>query len=437
MADELEPPLRRVFDESDLDAPPSMSTQAVPVSIDEPVLRFGEETGPLPHWSEPPTGQVPVAAESDLSAWSGFGSPGPNWRADTGGLDLDDFPIAREPSGSVGAVLPDLEDDLDESAVIPLVEERPIQTIRTTKKLTAAGAPPRRGEPIRERRPAGAGGPTAVVSQGGRNMPMAIGVGVALLAVFAALAKFTGPKGLVALVALVLGVAAAEFYDSARKAGYHPAQLLGIIACAAFPLAVYWRGEAAFPAMLAVATMATLVTYILSGGIESNPLPNTAITLAGIVYIGVMGAFAALILQFPNGIGTLWACVIGVAAYDIGGLIFGSSIGRSPLIPWISPNKTVEGLVLGMIASFLAVLACNVVGLTPWNAKMVQCIQLAAVVAIAAPLGDLAESMLKRSLGTKDFGNILPGHGGVLDRFDCFLFVLPAAHYVSRLLNVY
>jgi phosphatidate cytidylyltransferase len=440
MADELEPPLRRVFDESDLDAPPSMSTQAVPISIDEPLLHFGEDTGPLQHWSEPPTGQVPIsggAAESDLSAWSGFGSSGPNWRADTGGIEIDEFPPLREPSGSVAAVLPDLEDDFDDSAVIPLVEDRPVQTIGTTKKLSAAGPPPRRGEPIRERRPGGVGGPTAVVPQGGRNMPMAIAVGVALLAVFAALAKFAGAKGLVALVALVLGVAAAEFYDSARKAGYHPAQLLGIIACAAFPLAVYWRGEAAFPALLAVAMMATLVTYMLSGGIESNPLPNTAVTIAGIVYIGVMGSFAALILQFPNGIGTLWACVVGVAAYDIGGLLFGSSIGRSPLIQWISPKKTVEGLVLGMIASFLAVLACNIFGLTPWNAKMVQCIQLAAAVAIAAPLGDLAESMLKRSLGTKDFGNILPGHGGVLDRFDCFLFVLPAAYYVSRLLNVY
>jgi phosphatidate cytidylyltransferase len=442
VADEIDPLDRRMFDESDLDAPPSMPTEAVPLHSDEPVLRFGDETGPLPHWTEPPTGQVAAAGnESDLSAWSGFGSSGPNWREDSGSFDAAELSSLGEGT-RLGAMAP--VDDDEDLLVTPIEPDRrdrerdpssPVATIRTTKKLSSVGAPPRRGEPVRERRPAG--GATTAAVKGGRNMPVAIAVGVGLLVVFGGLAKFVGPKGLVALVAAILGVAAAEFYDSARKAGYHPAQLLGILASAALPLAAYWRGEAALPHVLAVAMAAALITFIFSGGIESNPLPNTAITIAGIVYIGLMGSFAGLILQFPNGVGTLLACVAGVVAYDVAGLVFGSSIGRSPLVPWISPNKTWEGLILGMIASFLAVLACNIFGLTPWNAKMIQCVQLGIVVAIAAPLGDLAESMLKRSLGTKDFGEILPGHGGVLDRFDCFLFVLPAAYYLSRVLNVY
>jgi phosphatidate cytidylyltransferase len=450
--DEFTEPLRHAFDDSDLNAPPSMETQAVPISGgEEPLLRFGEDTGPLPHWTEPPTGQIAsTGGESDLSAWSGFGASGPAWRDESSGYDEADISSLGEGT-RLGAMAP-VDDEDDPDFIMPIEADRsaaPVATIRTTKKLGSigtapsrrgdgiGGAPPQRGETIgsKDRRPPSASGPG--VPKSGRNMPVAIAVGVGLAAIFAGLAKFVGAKGLVALVAIVLGFAAAEFFDSSRKAGYQPAQLLGILACAGFPLAAYWRGEAALPHVIAVAMAATLITYMFSGGIESNPLPNTSVTMLGIVYIGLMGSFAGLILQFPNGIGTLWACVLGVVGYDVGGLLFGSSIGRSPLLPWISPNKTWEGLLLGMLSAFLAVMACNVFTLAPWDLKLVQCIQLAIVVAIAAPLGDLAESMLKRSLGTKDFGTVLPGHGGVLDRFDCFLFVLPAAYYVSRILNVY
>lgn len=439
---------RRSFDD-EFDAPPSMPTQAVPLS-DEPLLSFGEETGPLPHWSEPPASQVTGSVREiredsdDLSAWSGFGSAAPVWRDD----DAEDEFADRSPSlsDSLAAPLVPLEDEDDFADVTfgaPSAADRhsvPVATIRATTKVSAgATAAARRSESIRDHKAGGAAPVGAVPAGGigGRNMPMAIGVGVGLLAVFGGLAKFVGPKGLVALVAVILAIAGAEFFDSSRKAGYQPAQLLGVLACGLMPLAAYWRGEAGLPHVISLALAATLITFVFSGGIESNPLPNTSVTMLGIIYVGLMGSFASLILQFPNGIGTLWACVLGVVAYDVGGLLFGSSIGRSPLVAWISPNKTWEGLLLGMLTSFLAVLACNVFGLTPWNAKMIQCVQLALVIAIAAPLGDLAESMLKRSLGVKDFGNLLPGHGGVLDRFDCFLFVLPAAYYVSRVLNVY
>jgi phosphatidate cytidylyltransferase len=95
-------------------------------------------------------------------------------------------------------------------------------------------------------------------------------------------------------------------------------------------------------------------------------------------------------------------------------------------------------LIGGAFAAFLAVFVlCKFGHLAPWKSSTAQILQLALVVAIAAPLGDLAESMLKRSLGVKDFGNILPGHGGVLDRFDCYLFTLPAVYFLCRLLNVY
>lgn len=269
-------------------------------------------------------------------------------------------------------------------------------------------------------------------------MGAAVGVGVGLIVLFAAASKL-GPGYLTALVVAILAFSAVEFYDTVRRQGYQPAQLLGIVAVAAMPIAAYWRGSDGVMSALAFAMLATLVLFMLSGSIESNPLPNTAATMLGIVYIGVLGSFAGLMLgQFPHGTHTLIALVVGTVAYDICGLVFGSSIGKHPLVEWISPNKTWEGLLFGFLGAFLSIVLMSRFGnWTPWNAKLIQAVQLGLVVAIAAPLGDLAESMLKRSLGVKDFGNILPGHGGVLDRFDCYLFTLPAVYFVCRVLNVY
>ena len=96
------------------------------------------------------------------------------------------------------------------------------------------------------------------------------------------------------------------------------------------------------------------------------------------------------------------------------------------MAPWISPNKTVEGLVgrhaVGRCSSSVLL---HFAGLEPWDQELRDAIWLGLVVAVAAPLGDLAESMLKRDLGVKDMGTLLPGHGGVLDRFDALLFVAP------------
>ena len=107
----------------------------------------------------------------------------------------------------------------------------------------------------------------------------------------------------------------------------------------------------------------------------------------------------------------------------------GSAIGRTPLRPAISPNKTVEGLIGGTIATFCVVIVLGMQSDT-WETLM-HWLLLAAVISIMAPLGDLFESLLKRSLGVKDFGTLLKGHGGVLDRFDGVLFALPAVYYLA------
>jgi phosphatidate cytidylyltransferase len=179
-------------------------------------------------------------------------------------------------------------------------------------------------------------------------------------------------------------------------------------------------------------------------------MPNMAITTLGVVWIGFLGSFAALILRYSKGSGfpvasgivstsigtdTLCLIAIGVVANDVGALVLGSAAGKSPLRAWISPNKSIEGLFGGTVATIVAMLIVSFRDVsTTWNSAG-DLILLAIVISIMAPLGDLTESMFKRNLDIKDFGTIVRGHGGVLDRFDGFLFTLPAVYYLLQVLQ--
>ena len=136
-------------------------------------------------------------------------------------------------------------------------------------------------------------------------------------------------------------------------------------------------------------------------------------------------------LAAPDGIGMLTGAIIATVAYDVGAYFVGRQFGKTPLSP-SSPNKTMEGLVGGAAAAVVvSVIVLGIVGVFPWDTGSALILGLA--VAIVAPVGDLCESMLKRDLGLKDMGSILPGHGGLLDRFDALLFVLPVTYYVFLL----
>ncbi|MEZ5256935.1 MAG: CDP-archaeol synthase [Ilumatobacteraceae bacterium] len=128
--------------------------------------------------------------------------------------------------------------------------------------------------------------------------------------------------------------------------------------------------------------------------------------------------------------------MVAVVANDIGALLVGSAGGRTPLRPWISPNKTIEGLIGGTVVTIGAMILLKIVNseASTW-VSMSHYLLLAVVVSILAPIGDLTESMFKRNLEIKDFGTLIPGHGGVLDRFDGFLLMLPAAYYLLVVLE--
>src|SRR5947209_1148677 len=157
---------------------------------------------------------------------------------------------------------------------------------------------------------------------------------------------------------------------------------------------------------------------------------NAGVTVLAVLQVGLLGSFAALILTLPNGVGVLIGVVVATVTNDVGALLVGQQVGRAPVAPDVSPNKTVEGVVGGAVTSlvFTTLIIGMVLKLTPWSTG--HAALLAILVAIAAPLGDLCESMIKRDLGLKDMGTVLPGHGGLLDRFDGLLFALPVAFYL-------
>jgi phosphatidate cytidylyltransferase len=238
------------------------------------------------------------------------------------------------------------------------------------------------------------------------------------------------------LVLAVVTPAAAELFGALRRGGYRPATLVGLVATVGLIIGAYMKGEAAIPLVLSLVVIFTLLWYLV-GVVRARPTINVGVTLLGFMWVGFLGSFAALLLDprmFPNrhGVALLLGAAVTVVGYDIGSFLVGARFGRHRLAPSISPYKTWEGLVGGTIASVL-IGALVVSQISPWTTA--RGIALGLVVAVVAPLGDLCESLIKRDIGIKDIGWVLPGHGGVLDRVDALLFVVPAAYYLVRLIN--
>lgn len=431
-----------------------------------PALAFGtNDTEQLPHWTEMPTGEVPRFAKTDDQ---------PTRRivigADDSGRDRDNsdntdvWSAYNEPdsSASTGARRPSFEtttpppvssprregrivigtDPTDErrrpvAASASGAQSRPVSrpASRTGSSSSSRSSSSARGAQV-TRAQRSSSGPTT-----GRDLPTATAVGALLAAVFIASLMWR-PAAVMLLIAVLIGVAAFEFFTQANVSGYRPSTVIGVVGCVAAPLCAYWIGDAALPLVLVLGFIATVVVFVGSDGIESGPVPNTAIMMLAMLWIGLMSSYAALILRFSTsngaafvnvGTDTLFIVVIGVIANDMAAYFTGSAMGRTPLRDWISPAKSIEGLIGGTIGTFIAVVLVGMQS-TTWN-SFGDWILLALVISVMAPLGDLAESMFKRNLNVKDFGTVLRGHGGVLDRFDSLLFVLPAAYYLTLVIQ--
>lgn len=164
-------------------------------------------------------------------------------------------------------------------------------------------------------------------------------------------------------------------------------------------------------------------------GPSRRPLAVTSVTLLGVVYVG--GLLAHLVLlrgTHPDGLALSLLAIVGTWVTDSGAFFIGRAVGGRKLVPELSPGKTVAGAIGGWVSGFVALALAAVF----WAAlPLGRALLLAALIPVAAQLGDLFESALKREADVKDTGTLLPGHGGVLDRFDSLLLVVPLVYYIS------
>ncbi|MGQ9753223.1 MAG: phosphatidate cytidylyltransferase [Thermaceae bacterium] len=168
--------------------------------------------------------------------------------------------------------------------------------------------------------------------------------------------------------------------------------------------------------------------------LQGGNIPRFAFSLMAFLYLPWSLGYALLLRYSPDGTSGLWTLTLPIVASfatDIGAYFVGRHFGRRKLAPSISPGKTVEGSVGGILVSFLALLLYTGLVREAFPFGFLELILFSLLLSLAAQLGDLTESMLKRYCGVKDSGEFLPGHGGLLDRIDSLLFTLPLTYYLA------
>jgi phosphatidate cytidylyltransferase len=214
--------------------------------------------------------------------------------------------------------------------------------------------------------------------------------------------------------------------------GMRPVRLAGFLGLAGLAAAAHFGGE--HQVLLATVAFFPLLFLLALAMPERADVPLTdgmAITLLGTLWVGLAIAHAIMLRELPHGDGIVIDVLVGTFVGDTAAYLGGRTFGTRRLAPRISPNKTVEGLAFGIVGAVAAVWCAGLYQdwLGGWNALL-----LGAVVALAAPVGDLFESKIKRDAGTKDAGTLFGPHGGALDRLDAAFFTLVAGYYVWALL---
>jgi len=224
------------------------------------------------------------------------------------------------------------------------------------------------------------------------------------------------------LVVTMIGLS--EFYNSMKKSGYFPMSGVGY----AGTLAIY-AGLGIFQETdILTLTIPFILMTLMIYWILTNPkhnLMDLVITWFGLTYVTMLLIPIVLIdgLAFSYGV---WLIFIISWSCDSSAYLVGVGFGKHKLCPSISPKKTIEGAVGGILGSMLG---CTIFSWLVSPDKMVILVMLGFIGAIVSQLGDLAASQIKRTVGIKDFGQIFPGHGGVLDRFDSILFTAPLVYF--------
>ena len=266
--------------------------------------------------------------------------------------------------------------------------------------------------------PAGgtSGEPEAPKSRAGRNLPAAIVVGVLLVAI--ALASLYWQLWLfVVLIVVAIVMGTAELATAVATRGIHLSRIPLLIAAITLPVVGYTLGpDSAFMAF-GLLFLFTLLWRLFKKGTENFVRDATASSFV-LAYAPLMGAFAALIAASPDGADRVLTFIVLSVASDIGGYAAGVLFGKHPMAPAISPKKSWEGFAGSVTLQVIlgAVLFVVLLDSDWWKGVIV-----GAAMTVTATLGDFLESAIKRDMGIKDMSNVLPGHGGVMDRLDSLI----------------
>jgi phosphatidate cytidylyltransferase len=345
--------------------------------------------------AEPLPGYGSRAAQSSDT----LGRSGPAWRQRPGWSDPEDGDTGPVPIVGDRPPPPRPADEAPTSTALPASAE--VADLPTTEK------------------PAG--------GRAGRNLRAAIGVGVGLVAVILASLFIWRPAFLAVLVAAIL-VAVVELTRALGAGRFNPPLVPLLLGALAMEGLAWSRG----PTGLVVGFLLTALAVVLwrLGHGPAGYLDDAASGVLVALYVPLLAGFAVLLLVPDDGSVRVLAFIATVIASDVGGYAAGVLFGKHPMAPTISPKKSWEGMAGSVTACVLVATPIIALALDgPWWGGIL----FGAALAASATIGDLGESLIKRDLGIKDMGNLLPGHGGIMDRLDS---LLPSAAVAYLLLSV-
>jgi phosphatidate cytidylyltransferase len=249
----------------------------------------------------------------------------------------------------------------------------------------------------------------------GRNLPAAIATGVGLL-VLCLVTLFTYQWTFGVLVSIAMIIAVLEFSSAFAQVGIRLERVTVALAAAVMPLAAFWFGATGQVVVMGAAVLVVIFAR-LTGGSEGYVKDVTA-SLFVLAYLPFMASFLMLTLAADDGPRRVLVFVLLTVGNDIGGYAAGVLFGKHPIAPSISPKKSWEGLAGSLVLqTILGIVAFVVLLDAPWYQGAITGI----VLTFTATAGDFAESAVKRDLGIKDMGRLLPGHGGLMDRLDSLI----------------